>query len=66
LCTIGALTALGNGPRQLRAHINGALNLGISREEVVEVIVQMALYGGFQCAQNALLLAAELLDERDQ
>lgn len=66
LCTIAALTALGNGSRQLKAHINGALNLGISREEVVEVIVQMALYGGFQCAQNALLLAAELFEEREQ
>ncbi len=64
LCTIAALTALGNGLPQLKAHINGALNLGISREEIVEVIIQMALYGGFQCAQNALFLAAEVFEER--
>lgn len=64
LCTIAALTALGNGAPQLKAHINGALNLGISRQEIVEVIIQMALYGGFQCAQNAVFLAAEVFEER--
>lgn len=66
LCTVAALTVLGNGAPQLKAHINGALNLGISRQEIVEVIIQMALYGGFHCAQNALFLAAEVFQERQR
>lgn len=65
LCTIAALTALGNGLPQLTAHINGALNLGIAREEIVEVIIQMALYGGFQCAQNAIFAAVEVFEQQD-
>ncbi len=64
LATIAALTVLGNGKPQLRAHINGALNLGISREEIVEVIIQMALYGGFHCAQNGLFAACEVFESR--
>lgn len=39
LIVIGALTALGNAPRQLRAHMTSALDLGASSEEVAEVIM---------------------------
>lgn len=64
LTTIAALTVLGNGERQLRAHVNGALNVGVTQQEIVEVIIQMALYGGFQCAQNALFAAVEVFEGR--
>ena len=47
LATVAALTALGNAPLQLKSHINGALNAGWSREEIVEAIMQMAVYAGF-------------------
>ena len=47
IATIAALTALGTAGPQLRAHIDGALNVGCSEQEVVEVIMQMALYAGF-------------------
>ncbi|OLT23170.1 hypothetical protein BJF78_06930 [Pseudonocardia sp. CNS-139] len=60
LCTIAALTVLGH-PAQLRAHIGGALNVGVSPEEIVEVITQMAMYGGFPPALNAMEIADECL-----
>src|SRR6267154_5927015 len=52
IATIAALTALGTAAPQLRAHIDGALNVGCSEQEAVEVIMQMALYAGFTAAIN--------------
>ena len=46
LATVAALTAMGNAPNQLRAHVEGALNVGLGREEIVEVMAQMAVYAG--------------------
>ena len=54
LATVAALAALGNAQTQLVAHIEGALAVGVTREEVVEVIIQMALYGGFPAAMTAV------------
>jgi len=54
LATVAALAALGNAEPQLVAHIEGALAVGVTREEVVEVIIQMALYGGFPAAMKAV------------
>jgi 4-carboxymuconolactone decarboxylase len=57
IVTVAALTALNNAPAQLEAHIQGALNLGVTREEIFEIVIQMALYGGFAAASNGLLAA---------
>ncbi|MBD2091127.1 carboxymuconolactone decarboxylase family protein [Microcoleus sp. FACHB-1515] len=65
IATIAALTTLGNAQSQLRAHIHGALNVGCSREEVVEVILQMAVYAGFPAALNGIFVAKEAFAERD-
>jgi 4-carboxymuconolactone decarboxylase len=62
---VAALTALGNAAPQLKVHINGALNVGCSREEVVEIIMQMAVYAGFPAALNGLFAAREVFAERD-
>lgn len=64
IATLAALTVLGTAAPQLKAHIHGALNVGCTREEVVEVIMQMALYGGFPAALNALALAKTVFAER--
>lgn len=66
LATVSALTALGNCPLQLKSHINGALNAGWTRREVVEVIIQMAVYAGFPAALNGLYAAKEVFKERDE
>ena len=62
LATVAALTALGTAGPQLRTHIRGALNVGWSREEIVEVIMQMAVYAGFPAALNGLAAAKEVFD----
>jgi 4-carboxymuconolactone decarboxylase len=46
-------------------HVHGALNVGCSRQEVVEVIVQMAVYAGFPAALNGLFAAQSVFAARD-
>jgi len=62
---VAALTALGNAAPQLKVHIHGALNVGCTREEVVEIIMQMAVYAGFPAALNGLLAAKDVFAERN-
>ena len=45
--TVGALTAMGTAIPQLRVHLHGALNVGCEPSELVEVILQMAVFSGF-------------------
>ena len=66
IAVVAALTALGNAAPQLKVHIHGALNVGCSRQEVVEVIMQMAVYAGFPAALNGLFAAKEVFKERDE
>jgi 4-carboxymuconolactone decarboxylase len=65
IATVAALTALGNAQPQLKVHIHGALNVGCTREEVVEVILQMAVYAGFPAALNGVMAAKEVFQECD-
>jgi 4-carboxymuconolactone decarboxylase len=64
IAVVAALTALGNATPQLKVHIHGALNVGCTRQEVVEVIMQMAVYAGFPAALNGLFAAKEVFKER--
>ncbi len=66
IAVVAALTAMGNARPQLQVHIHGALNVGCTREEVVEVIMQMAVYAGFPAALNGIFAAREVFDERDK
>lgn len=66
IATVAALTALGTAPPQLKAHLHGALNVGCSRREVVEIIIQMAVYAGFPAALNGIAAAKEVFGERDE
>jgi 4-carboxymuconolactone decarboxylase len=65
LVTIGALAALGNAAPQLRFHINGGLNAGLTRAEIVEALTQIAVYAGFPAAINAITAAREVFAARD-
>jgi 4-carboxymuconolactone decarboxylase len=64
LATIAALTALGNAQPQLKVHIGGALNVGCKPQEIIEVILQMAVFAGFPAAINALNMAREVFRAR--
>ena len=60
VATIAALTALGNAAPQLKVHIAAGLNVGLTQEEITEVIMQMAVYAGFPAALNGLFAAKEV------
>ena len=66
IATIAALTAQGGGTRpQLKVNIAAGRRAGLSREEIGEVIWQMALYGGLPAAINGLNAALEVFTEED-
>jgi 4-carboxymuconolactone decarboxylase len=64
IATIAALTAMGNAAPQLKVHIQAGLNVGLTREEVVEILMQMAVYAGFPAALNGLFAAKEVFAAR--
>jgi 4-carboxymuconolactone decarboxylase len=64
MATIAALTAMGNATPQLKVHIEAGLNVGVTREEIVEIIMQMAVYAGFPAAVNGLFAAKEVFAHR--
>ena len=60
IATVAALTAMGTAAPQLKVHVQAALNVGCSREEVIEIMIQMAVYAGFPAALNGLFIAKEV------
>lgn len=66
IATVAALIALGNAEPQLKAHIHGALNVGCTRLEIVEIIIQMAVYAGFPYALRAMGTAEAVFQECDR
>jgi len=60
LAVVAALTAMGNAAPQLKVHIHAARNVGCSEQEIIEVIIQMAVYAGFPAALNGLFAAKEV------
>ncbi len=65
IATVAALTALGDTKPELKDHIKGALNVGCNRQEIIEVIIQMAVYAGFPRAINGINTAKEVFKEID-
>lgn len=64
LVTVAALAALGHCQPQLRVHTHGALNVGCKPDEIVETVIQMAVYAGFPAALNAMFTVKEVFIER--
>lgn len=64
LATVGALTALGTAPAQLRFHLDGARNVGCSCAEIVEAVIHVAVYAGFPAALNGISAAREAFAAR--
>ena len=65
IATVAALTALGDTKPELKDHIKGALNVGCNRQEIIEVIIQMAVYAGFPRAINGINIAKVVFEEID-
>ena len=64
LITLAAMVAL-NRSDELRLHLRAALRNGVTRDEIKEVLLQMAVYCGLPAANSAFHLAAEVLGEGD-
>jgi 4-carboxymuconolactone decarboxylase len=62
---LAMLTAL-NRSHELRVHIKGALNNGVTREEIREVFIQAAIYVGVPAALESTRIADEVFKELDQ
>jgi 4-carboxymuconolactone decarboxylase len=62
MLNLAMLTAL-NRPHELKLHVRGALNNGVSREEITEVLLQAAIYCGVPAAVDAFRTAREALKE---
>jgi 4-carboxymuconolactone decarboxylase len=63
---IASCTTLGHPVPQLKAHIDAALRLGGSKEQIVEVILQMIFYAGGAAVSNALSHAKEVFNNHVQ
>ena len=59
---IASCTTLGYAVPQLRAHIDAALKLGGTKEQIIEVILQTLFYAGGVATSNALSVAKEVFD----
>jgi 4-carboxymuconolactone decarboxylase len=62
LITLSALATLGGCENQLKVHINGALNVGVSKDEIIEVFLQCIPYIGFPRVLNAVFVAKEIFN----
>ena len=60
IAAIASLAAMGNATPQLKVHIEAGLNVGLTREEITEILMQMAVYAGFPAALNGLFAAKEI------
>jgi len=66
IVSISSLLTLGNAVPQLKSHIHGALNIGCTRGEILEIVIQILLYSGFPNALNGLQTVKEVFEERDK
>ncbi len=64
MITVTTLTVLARD-RELKTHLRGALNAGISRAKINEMMIHLAHYAGWPIAVNGLRVARELFDELD-
>jgi 4-carboxymuconolactone decarboxylase len=63
IITLAMLVAL-NRPHELRVHVTGGLNNGLTQKEIVELIMHSAAYCGFPAALDALRVAREVFAEK--
>lgn len=64
IINLAMISAL-NRPHELRMHLKGALNNGLSKDEIKEVFLQIAIYCGVPAAVDSFRIAREVFDEVD-
>jgi len=60
-----AMISILNRPHELKAHVRGALNNGLTRAQIAEVLLQVAIYAGVPAAVDSFRLAQETFTELD-
>ena len=66
MLTVAALTVLGYPQAELKDHIRGALNVGCTPDQILEIILQMAVYAGFPAALEAVKTAASVFADTNK
>ncbi|MEN9919572.1 MAG: hypothetical protein RL662_2008 [Bacteroidota bacterium] len=64
--TIGALATLGTASSQLKFHIKAGLKVGLTENEIKEIMLLMTVYSGFPSAINGLNILKEVIEESKQ
>ncbi|WP_323032368.1 carboxymuconolactone decarboxylase family protein [Paracoccus sp. (in: a-proteobacteria)] len=57
MLTVAMLASMGTASGQLDFHMRAAMNTGVSRQEIVEIVYQVAVYAGIPAAMNAIASA---------
>lgn len=64
LILVASCATLGHVTPQLRAHIDAAMKLGATKQDIVETLLQLMFYAGGAAVANALMVAGEVFKER--
>lgn len=64
IVAISTLATMGGADRQLQTHVHGALNVGLTEKEILEVILTLVPYIGFPKALNAMAVVKRVVDKR--
>lgn len=57
MLTVAMLAAMGTAPGQLEFHIRAAMNTGVTRDQIVEIVLQVSVYAGVPACMNAITAA---------
>ena len=64
ICALSSMTVLGQYDRQIRRRIEGALRVGMTPQEIMEIFVQLMLYGGYINSRTAMRVARSVFNEQ--
>lgn len=65
MLTVAMLAAMGTAQGQLEFHVRAAMNTGVTREEIVEIVLQVSVYAGVPAAMNAITAAKAAFTSRN-
>jgi 4-carboxymuconolactone decarboxylase len=64
LCALSAMTVMGQYDRQIRRRIEGALRVGVTPKEIMELFFHLILYGGYINSRTAIRVARSVFTEQ--
>ncbi|MFW2545557.1 carboxymuconolactone decarboxylase family protein [Primorskyibacter sp. 2E107] len=66
MMTVAMLAAMGTAQGQLEFHIRAAMNTGVSRKEIVEIVLQVSVYAGVPACMNAITAAKKAFEAAEK